>query len=420
MNTPTTAHSIRTTTLYNDNRRFRFWQHVATCLCLLLVTVSSCEFCSSGFSEPSETVTFGLLNQTEADGLPPNIPSATEQRDLNPNNLETQSEGENLPTPGFNSLDSMLHWAIQNSDTDQLKAEAQEVQTMSPEQLALKRQHVRDVVEAMRMPSNAELMKVAIADLLNESVSRENQLRALYELLQLVEPIYNANDLHKIGGLAALTIALQHSDSEVRAMGAWVVGKAAQNNPTVQKQVLDEGMLNHLFRMTDAHDVEEAGKALYAVSAGIRNHVEGQQAFYELGGVERLTSLMDAGKDLRLRKKAVILVGALAQEQDEGKLSSQHLPHKPNAGLLHAVLDLILLDVDLDLQQKALHTLQNLVDIGPNTRKVLREDCGVESVLQHTKATLQDIAASDSERAEYAEEVNTLRQDVERRLFEYK
>ena len=44
------------------------------------------------------------------------------------------------------------------------------------------------------MPSYADLMKIAIADLKNSSVSLEDRQRALQELLVLVEPIDNAND----------------------------------------------------------------------------------------------------------------------------------------------------------------------------------------------------------------------------------
>lgn len=42
------------------------------------------------------------------------------------------------------------------------------------------------------MPSDAELMKIAIADLNNSSSSPQERLRALNELLVLVEPIDNA------------------------------------------------------------------------------------------------------------------------------------------------------------------------------------------------------------------------------------
>lgn len=43
------------------------------------------------------------------------------------------------------------------------------------------------------MPSDADLMKIAIADLQNATLLVEDRYRALQELLELVESIDNAN-----------------------------------------------------------------------------------------------------------------------------------------------------------------------------------------------------------------------------------
>jgi len=50
-----------------------------------------------------------------------------------------------------------------------------------------------------KIPSDADLMKVAIADLKNSSISLKDRQRALQELLILFEPLDNANDLDKFG-----------------------------------------------------------------------------------------------------------------------------------------------------------------------------------------------------------------------------
>ena len=52
---------------------------------------------------------------------------------------------------------------------------------------------MQELMEKLKMPSDADLMKIAIADLNNASVSLEDRQRALQELLVLVEPIDNAN-----------------------------------------------------------------------------------------------------------------------------------------------------------------------------------------------------------------------------------
>jgi nucleotide exchange factor SIL1 len=48
-------------------------------------------------------------------------------------------------------------------------------------------------MEKTRMFSDFELMKIAITDLNNVSTSLEDRYRALLELLELVEPLNNAN-----------------------------------------------------------------------------------------------------------------------------------------------------------------------------------------------------------------------------------
>jgi Nucleotide exchange factor Fes1 len=50
----------------------------------------------------------------------------------------------------------------------------------------------QELMQKLKMPSDAELMKIAIADLNNSSSSSQERLRALNELLVLVEPIDNA------------------------------------------------------------------------------------------------------------------------------------------------------------------------------------------------------------------------------------
>jgi len=48
---------------------------------------------------------------------------------------------------------------------------------------------------------------------------------------------FGCTDLVKLGGLEALSAALDHISAQVRTSAAWVLGVAAQNNPKVQKEV---------------------------------------------------------------------------------------------------------------------------------------------------------------------------------------
>ncbi|GJP49067.1 hypothetical protein CLOM_g8334 [Closterium sp. NIES-68] len=245
---------------------------------------------------------------------------------------------------GFKSMDAMLQWAIERSDPVALQQRAKEVSELTAEELEAKRKHIRDVLDAMRMPSDAELMRTAIADIqpaaltaaaavhvagaAAEQAASEahvHVLRALHELSELVEPVHNANDLHKLGGLEPLGGLLGHESGEVRGMAALVLGKAVQNNRQVQQQALDSGVLAHLFaRLRAPHPVpplgeEEHSRLLFALSAAIRGHMAALDWFYSHGGVGLLARLLSLpSSPPRLRRKALFLLAGLAESGGRG------------------------------------------------------------------------------------------------------
>ncbi|CAI9268124.1 unnamed protein product [Lactuca saligna] len=93
------------------------------------------------------------------------------------------------------------------------------------------------------------------------------------------------SDMHKFGGLASVIRELSNSDPGIRVACAWIVGKASQNNPVVQKQVLELGALPKLMTMVKSSVLEEeAIKVLYAISVIIRNNLNGLKLFYSEGG----------------------------------------------------------------------------------------------------------------------------------------
>ncbi|GER39227.1 Hsp70 nucleotide exchange factor FES1 [Striga asiatica] len=249
---------------------------------------------------------------------------------------------------GFSSLDGMLQWAI---DPAKLEEAALGIQNLSPEELMQRQVEIKELMEKLRTPSDAQLMKIAIDDLNNSSIPFEDRHRALQELLVLVEPIDNANDLHKLGGLTAVIRELNNANPEIRTISAWILGKASQNNPLVQNQILTLGTLAKLIEMVHSDSIEEATKALYAVSALIRNNMEGQKLLYlEAGDMMLQNILSNSSIDIRLRRKSVFLLADLVECQlDSG--SNTELPFFSNHSLLKSVVDL-LASQDLDLQEK--------------------------------------------------------------------
>ncbi|KAL2947008.1 hypothetical protein AAZX31_20G047600 [Glycine max] len=307
-------------------------------LCLSLLFFTAAVAAETGGAEPNLT-SGGLLWST-----------AAEESDLAP----PPDDG------GFSSLDGMLQWAISHSDPGKLKESAEAQQRLPPSELYKRQFEIKEIMEKMKMPSDAELMRIAISDLNNVSTSLEDRHRALQELLELVESIDNANDLSKLGGLLAVREELYCSDPGIRTIAAWVLGKASQNNAIVQQQILELGVLSRLMKMVNSNSMEEANKALYAVSALIRNDLASQGLFYaEAGGWMLQDILSNTSLDVRLRRKAVRLLADLAAYQLEN-VDREEQPFFNDQDLLKAVVDLTT-STDLDLQEKV------IVDTAPDT-----------------------------------------------------
>uniref|UniRef100_A0ACD5YDT5 Uncharacterized protein n=1 Tax=Avena sativa TaxID=4498 RepID=A0ACD5YDT5_AVESA len=309
---------------------------------------------------------------------------------------------------GFGSLDSMLQWAIGNSDPGKLKEEAADVQKLSEDELLKRRVEIKELMEKLKMPSDADLMKIAIADLNNSSISLDDRQRALQELLILVEPIDNANDLDKLGGLVAVIQDLNNANEEIRTTSAWILGKACQNNALVQSQILGYGALGRLVKMGYSTSAEEAAKAMYAISALIRDNVYGQEAFRSERGSAMLQHILASdGTDVRLQKKAVFLVTDLADFQlNSGNLGLAFLSERVFLKLMVDMLS----KFDLDLQEKVLLAIRSLLNL-PTTDARDLEPCDLDGVLYRLGVQLEELPSE--EQKEYAGEVDALRREVQ-------
>ncbi|KAI9157747.1 hypothetical protein LWI28_027332 [Acer negundo] len=380
------------------------WRSLAAVLCILLLIMTV-----TAMAERVNTSSLaGLLWST-----------AKEEEDLlrkaDPNDDSTAAsvvnERDDELDGGFSSLDGMLQWAIGHSDPVKLKETAQDVQRLSLSELKKRQLEIKELMERLKMPSDAQLMQIALDDLNNSSLSLEDRHRALQELLVLVDPIDNANDLCKLGGLAVLIRELNHPDTDVRKFSAWILGEAGQNNPFVQKQILELGALMKLIKMVKSSYIEEAVKALYAVSALIRNNLAGQELFYAEAGDLMLQDLLsNSSIDIRLRRKAVFLVGDLVECQLENTHKAE-LPFLSDRLFLKSVVDLTA-STDLDLQEKALVAVKNLLQLRATEALVLRDFCGLDGALERLRHQLEGLI-QEEDRKDYAMDVETIRREVE-------
>ncbi|CAN6218329.1 unnamed protein product [Urochloa humidicola] len=315
---------------------------------------------------------------------------------------------------GFGSLDSMLQWAIGNSDPKKLKEEAADVQKLSADELLKRREEIKELMGKLKMPSDADLIKIAIADLKNSSSSLEDRQRALQELLILVEPIDNANDLDKLGGLLPVIQELSNANEEIRTTSAWVLGTASQNNALVQNQILGYGALARLVKMGYSTSKEEAAKALYAISALIRNNVNGQEAFHSENGSAMLQHILVSDSiDVKLQKKAVFLVTDLADFQLNS--GNPQLPFLSDRLFLKTIVD-TLSRFDLDLHEKVLLAIKSILKLSSTDAEDF-ESHDLEGVLLRLGVQLEDLTPEDQK--EFAGEVDALRREVQT-LFQQK
>eukprot|EP00898_Chlorokybus_atmophyticus_P007684 jgi/Chlat1/7917/Chrsp68S07380 len=289
---------------------------------------------------------------------------------------EVREQQEEEAPVDFGNMQSMLHWAIGHSDPNELHRQAHTKKTLA--ELEQQRQELKEVMDLLRLPSDAELMTSSISVLTNETSPDIEREQALQELLYLVEPIDNANDLHKLGGLEVLAGYLSDSIPSLQTTAAWALGTAASNNPLVQGQILELGILGKLLQMVDTSDVEGRVKGLFAISAVTRNNPAAVKALQVLGGMETLRNIiLDPGKahpicmlsdwlwflyllilteaELRLKRKVVSL---LADWLQDGSLSVEALRNDTIAcAFVHA-----LQQPDWDLREKSLLAIQLLVE----------------------------------------------------------
>lgn len=387
----------------------------ATLLCLLWVLHLGAAAGFSLFSDPGSS-----FNLTTAGFAWVSTMEATDLTDAAEGSVE--SDGKNKPSAeatdaevetAFTSIDSMLQWAIGHSDPEKLKTNAQEVQGMTAQQLEKRQSELKELMEKLRMKSDADLMKISLADLQNNSSPAADRQRALQELLQLVEPIDNAMDLNKLGGLVVVIGELDRDEGDLRTTAAWVLGKASQNNPVVQNQLLRLGALPKIMMMVRSSDNEEAVKALFAVSALIRNFPSGQEAFYSDGGALLLQVLLSSDNvDARLQKKALFLLAELAEQQIE---MEGHMSDGLDDELLISVVRLAEAD-DLDTQEKALMAMRSLINLNSSVCERLEKVCQADAALERLRKRYQMLKV-DPQLADYIQDLEVLRDEVAEALL---
>lgn len=219
-------------------------------------------------------------------------------------------------------LNSLLKWSIQNSSTGDDSTGAadthQQQQTQTEEG-----QHVPGTEQGQQGstapastaerasrglnpemlaslfggPSEADLMKSAMAALIDPEIPLDDKMVAFDNFEQLIESLDNANNMEPLGLWSPLAGLLEHDEPDMRRMAAWCVGTAVQNNEKSQDkvwpfsfssssssglyelqanaglQVIVMNVLPKLVKMATADPAPAARKkAVYAISSSVRNY----------------------------------------------------------------------------------------------------------------------------------------------------
>ncbi|KAJ9237582.1 hypothetical protein DTO169E5_5168 [Paecilomyces variotii] len=175
------------------------------------------------------------------------------------------------------NMNNLLKWGIENSSGTTTNTTNNNASSAGAPARGLNPQALAALFGG---PSDADLMKEAMAALHSDQVDLENKLIAFDNFEQLIETVDNANNMENLGLWTPLLELLKHEEKEMRKMAAWCVGTAVQNNEKAQDKLLVFNAFPTLVDMsTTDPDQAVRRKAVYALSSAVRNYQPGMDEF---------------------------------------------------------------------------------------------------------------------------------------------
>jgi hypothetical protein len=287
--------------------------------------------------------------------------------------------------PGGDVMQQLLNWGIEHSDPERLKELMQKYQD---ENLTIKDVYGQDVLDALFVNEGSVMKNLTekIAAYANASIADEDLEMHLEHLMELVEQVDNAGNLHRMGGLRPLVElgisgplvgSQQVSRSEsVRSLALWTLGVATQNNAPVQEDLMDHiGALPLLLGrlpLCDPSKVEEAAgseyctKLLYALSGLVKNNQTYQAAADTQGLFEWLLDIGIRHPTRGIAKKSMGLLDiAFSQSPKLEVLNTLTAKQNVLAASLLAQIHSEQSSPDADAAEKALRLVNRLLSLRP-------------------------------------------------------
>jgi len=130
----------------------------------------------------------------------------------------------------------------------------------------------------------------------------------------------NAVDFVHMEGFKMIIIpSLNSTNTNLRKQSCFLMGGAAQSNPTFQIAALEAGFVDFFLRLTSLDpEPEVSTKAFFALSSLLRNFPEAQNTFLRQGGLGVLTKIFEQENKSyeRLKIKILTLIHDLLVERD--------------------------------------------------------------------------------------------------------
>lgn len=185
--------------------------------------------------------------------------------------------------------------------------------------------------ESMRKPfkTDAEIILQLIEEFQTSSSSTSDtkeaatrlktQIQILESFNYLMSQFDNALVFVDKGGLDKVLLPVlvntTHSPLKVEAMR--VLGAMSQNNPRVQIKVFEHNVGSHLSQIImSSSNTEELSAALYAFSSLLRKFPLAQQRILSTSGIQALMSVLNRDCELKIKIKAIVIIGDLLTEQE--------------------------------------------------------------------------------------------------------
>lgn len=170
----------------------------------------------------------------------------------------------------------------------------------------------------MKVDSDYAIMLGLVDRFVSATVETE-QAEVVLSLEYYVHQYDNAIDFVTLGGIAKILVpSLNSSLENLQESAGFLIGSAAQSNPRVQVAFLEAGFVDTLLRIIATKPSPAVTtKALYGLSAILRNFPEAQNTFLRNGGLDSLKLVFKLqGKPFdKIKIKILTLVQDLLDER---------------------------------------------------------------------------------------------------------